>query len=87
MNRKVKDLIKITKGVGLKIRSQNFKIMRINGKTTEGTEEEGVQLDEFCYFGIVVTKYGAAETDINIRINKVKGAFVLLRPLWRSKGI
>jgi hypothetical protein len=35
----------------------------------------------------MVTKDGRAETDVNIRINKAKGAFALLRPLWRSKEI
>jgi hypothetical protein len=36
MNQKVQDLIKIAKGAGLKINSKKSKIMRINGKTTEG---------------------------------------------------
>jgi hypothetical protein len=35
----------------------------------------------------LVTKDGGAETDVNIRINKAKVAFALLRPLWRSKEI
>jgi hypothetical protein len=64
--------------------------MRINGKTTEGFEIEGEpveELDEFCYLGSMVTKDGGAETDVNIGINKAKGAFALLRPLWRSKEI
>jgi hypothetical protein len=38
MNQKVKGFIKISKGGGLKISSQKSKIMRINGKTTEGVE-------------------------------------------------
>jgi hypothetical protein len=90
MNQKVKYLIKIAKGACLKINSQKCKIMRINGKTTEGVEIEGEpveELDEFCYLGSMVTKDGRAETDVNIRINNAKGAFALLRPLWRSKEI
>jgi hypothetical protein len=35
----------------------------------------------------MVTKDGGSETDVNIRIIKAKGAFALLRPLWRSKEI
>jgi hypothetical protein len=86
MNQKVKGFIKIAKGGGLKISSQKCKIMRINGKTTERVEigEPVEELDEFCYHGSVVTKDGGAETDVN-RINKAKGSFALLRPLWRSK--
>jgi hypothetical protein len=45
------------------------------------------ELDEFCYLGSMVTKDGGAETDVNIRISKAKGAFSLLRQLWRSKEI
>jgi hypothetical protein len=90
MNQKVKDLIKIAKGAGLKINSQKSKIMRINEEITEGFEIEGEPVEElaaFCYIESMVTKDGGAETDVNIRINKAKGAFALLRPLWRSKEI
>jgi hypothetical protein len=90
MNQKMKDLIKITKGAGLKINSQQSKIMRINGKTTEGFEIEGKpveELHEFCYLGSMVTEDGGAETNVNIRINKAKGAFAMLRPLWKWKEI
>jgi hypothetical protein len=86
----VNDLIKIAKGDCLKSNSQKSKIMRINGKTTAGFEIEGEpveELDEFCYLGSMVTKDGGAETDVSIRINKAKGAFALLRQLWRSKEI
>jgi hypothetical protein len=38
MKQIVKDLIKIAKGVGLKINSQKYKIMRINWKTIKGYE-------------------------------------------------
>jgi hypothetical protein len=41
----------------------------------------------FYYLGVTVTKDGVAETIVNIRINKAKGAFALLRLLWRSKEI
>jgi hypothetical protein len=59
MNQKVKDLIKIAKGAGLKINSQKSKTMQIYRKTTEGTEIEGEpveELDEICYLGSMVTK-------------------------------
>jgi hypothetical protein len=55
MNRKVKGLIKIAKGAGLKINSQKSKTMQIYGKTTEGTEIEGEpveELDEFVTLGV-----------------------------------
>jgi hypothetical protein len=64
--------------------------MRINGKTIEGIEIEGEtteELNELCYLGSIITKYGEAESDVNVRINTAKGAFVLLRQLWRSKDI
>jgi hypothetical protein len=37
-----------------------------------------------CEYG---NKDGGAVTDVNISINKAKGAFSLLRPLWRWKNI
>jgi hypothetical protein len=80
----VKDLVKIAKGTGLKISSQKSKIMRIIGETTEGIEIEGEpveELDELCYLQSMVTKDEGAETDVNICINKAKGAFALLRLL------
>jgi hypothetical protein len=35
----------------------------------------------------MVTKDGGVETVVNIRINKAKGVFALIRPLWRLKEI
>jgi hypothetical protein len=35
----------------------------------------------------MVTKDGRAETDVNIHINKAKGAFALLGLLWRPNEI
>jgi hypothetical protein len=35
----------------------------------------------------MVTKNGGAKVDVNIRINKARGTFALLIPLWRSKEI
>jgi hypothetical protein len=64
--------------------------MRINGKTTEGTEIERQpvwELDEFCYLGSMVTKDGGTETDVNISSNRTMDAPALLRPLGRSKEI
>jgi hypothetical protein len=40
-NQEMKNLIKIAKGDGLKTNSQKSKIIRINGKTTEGIKIEG----------------------------------------------
>jgi hypothetical protein len=51
--------------------------MRINGKTTEGNEIEGQpvkELDKFFHLGSMVTKDRGTETDVNIYINKEKGA-------------
>jgi hypothetical protein len=90
MNQNMKDLIKIASGDGLKISSKISKIIRINGKTTEGTEIEREpleDLDEFYYLGSMVIQDGGAEIDVTIRISKAKGAFALLRLLWRSKEI
>jgi hypothetical protein len=56
-------LVKIDKGAGLKIDSQKSKIMRINVRTSEGTElgEAVEELDEICYLGSKVTKDEGAD--------------------------
>jgi hypothetical protein len=62
----------------------------VNGKSNEEIEIEGEpveELGELRYRGSMVTKHGGAETNVNNDITKAKGAFALLRPLWRSKEI
>jgi hypothetical protein len=43
--------------------------------------------DKFCYLGSMVSQDGDANEDVTNRINKARGAFAQLRPVWRSHRI
>ena len=64
--------------------------MRING-----TNERPIKLDNkdienvasFTYLGSVIAVDGGTERDVLARIGKARTAFLLLRPVWRSKAV
>ena len=64
--------------------------MRINS-----TNEHPIKLDNedienvasFTYLGSVITVDGGTERDVLVRIGKARTAFLLLRPVWRSKEL
>ena len=41
----------------------------------------------FTYLGSVIAVDGGTEWDVLVRIGKARTAFLLLRPVWRSKEI
>ena len=46
--------------------------------------EELQTTDNFTYLGSKVCKDGGADVDIKNRVNKARGAFFRLKPVWRS---
>ena len=42
---------------------------------------------DFCYLGSVVAEDGGDSTDINVRIQKARGSFFILRKVWLYTSI
>ena len=42
-------------------------------------------VEEFIYLGSVISTDNCAEKDIKNRINKAKGSYAMLRPIWNSR--
>ena len=49
--------------------------------------EQIEEVDEFRYLGSIVSKKGGRDEDIQERIGKVRQAFAMLRPIWRSTAL
>ncbi|KAG7298484.1 hypothetical protein JYU34_018114 [Plutella xylostella] len=52
---------------------------KINGQSIE-------DVDTFTYLGSKITPNGGTDEDIGNRINKARGAFAMLSPVWRSSA-
>jgi hypothetical protein len=49
--------------------------------------EEIKKSPDFCYLGSVEPEDGGARSDVNVRIQKVRGSFSKLRKVWLSTSI
>jgi len=75
---------------GPTIKKSKIKTMRINS-----TNKHPIKLDNeavenvasFTYLGSVIAVDEGTERDVLVRIGKARTAFLLLRPVWRSKEI
>ena len=88
LQEKTERLEKFAGQTGLVINEMKTKSMHINNPSVEklkvnGNEVESV--DEFIYLGSVVSTDNSAEKDIKHRINKAKGSYAMLRPIWNSR--
>ena len=73
--------------VGLKMNATKTKLMRSGTKRGDSVliaEERVEEVDEFTYFGSIVSKKGRTDEDIQARIGKARQAFAMLKPVWRS---
>ena len=76
--------------VGLKINATKTKLMPIGTKRGDGVSVAGErfeEVDEFTYLGSIVSKKRGTDEDIQARIGKVRQAFAMLRPIWRSTAL
>ena len=81
MQEKTSDLHHTSMQVGLTLKKQKTKIMRINAGTDEPVKIEGEELEEvesFTYLGSVMDKSGGADADVKTRIGKARSAFNML---------
>jgi hypothetical protein len=90
MEANLNDLKVEAQNIGMKINSQKTKEMRVNPKTKDRLYLGGYEIKEvnkFCYLGCIVPHDGGANEDVTNRINKARGAFAQLRPIWTSHQI
>jgi len=87
---KVQSLATTAEMAGLNINKNKTKTMCINS-----TNQAPIKLDNedienvasFTYLGSVIAVYGGTELDVLVRIGKTRTAFLLLRPVLKSKKI
>ena len=87
MQEKTNTLNDISQKLRLKINKKKSKVMGLNQRNLVSVYldyEELQTTDNFTYLGSKVCKYGGADVDIKNRMNKARGAFFRLKPVWRS---
>ena len=87
---KTNDVATIGRQVGLNINTDKTKLMKINARldqqlTIDNNNIEEVQ--EFVYLGSKITTDGNSEMDVLHRLSKARGAFAILRNIWKSTTI
>ena len=70
----------LTKTKTMRINSTNKRPIKLNNEDIENVAS-------FTYLGSVIAVDGGTERDVQARIGKVRTAFLLLRPVRRSKEI
>src|SRR6266481_4717514 len=74
--------------VGLKINTGKTKQMQIKDQRPTSLLLDGEPIetvDQFCYLGSKISPDGGTDLDIESRINKARGAFITMRPIWLSQ--
>jgi hypothetical protein len=89
---KLRHLEDEAKLVGLKVNSGKTKLMKINTNVQDQLQVNGDDIEaveEFTYFGSVVTRDGGggAAEDVRARIRKASAAFIQLYPVRRAREI
>ncbi|KAL9959630.1 hypothetical protein ACROYT_G032970 [Oculina patagonica] len=73
--------------VGLKISLKKTEAMCVNVSSPSKIRVAGQDIsytDKFTYLGSMLCQDGGTGVDIQNRLNKARGAFMSLRPVWRS---
>ena len=87
---KVHSLPTTAEMASLNINKSKTKIMRINSTNQaliKLDNEDIENVSSFTYLGSVIAVDGGTKMDVLVRIGKARTAFLLLRPVWRSKKI
>jgi hypothetical protein len=87
MQRKLEDLWKQSKKLGLVISSSKIEEIRANTTANQDLRLNSRDIkrsSDFCYLGSVVSEDGAARKDVNVRIQKARESFSKLRKVWLS---
>ena len=75
---------------GLNINTTKTKTMRINSNNVQAVRVGDVDIEDvekFTYLGVVVTKGGGAEEDVEARIRKARNSYLNLKKIWKARYI
>ena len=87
---KTNDVATIGREVGLNINTDETKLMKINARSDQQDTIHNKNIEEvqeFVYLGSKITTDGNSEMDVLHRLSKARGAFAVLRNIWRSSRI
>ena len=87
---KVQSLAATAGMTGLTIKKSKTKTMHINSANERPIKLDNEDIENFAsftYLGSVIAVDGGTERDVRVRNGKARTAFLLLRPVWRSKEI
>ena len=90
IQRKTNDVALIGRQVGLYINTDKTKLMKINARSDQQVTIDNKNIEEvqeFVYLGSKITTDGNSEMDVLHRLSKARGAFAVLRNIWRSSRI
>jgi len=85
--KKLDDLWEESKKVGLEINPLKTEKIRVNTIINQVLRLNGEDIkrsSDFCYLGSVMAEDGGVSTDVNVRIQKARGSFSILRKVWLS---
>jgi hypothetical protein len=85
MQEKLNDLNSESRKIGLHINLTKTEEMRINNKSNNTIILENKivrKVADYTYLGSNVSEDGGTVKDVNIRIQKARGAFSRLRKIW-----
>ena len=89
MQTKMERLKNFAQQTGLVINKKKTEAMMVNvSPETPPLSLNGeliTSVEDFTYLGSVISKDNGAQKDIQARLNKARGAFARLRPIWKSK--
>ena len=87
---KTNDVAAIGRQAGLNINTDKTKLMKINARSDQQATIDNKnieQVQEFVYLDSKITIDVNSETDVLHRLSKARGAFGVLRNMWRSSRI
>ena len=90
MQSKLNDLVQESAKCGLKVNVSKTKDIRLKNESTEPFKicgETVETVNDFTYLGSNISADGGGPRDIELRINKARGAFHNLKTVWRAKNI
>ena len=90
LQRKSDELARNAEKIGLQININKTKMLRNNSQTVDPITIGGKDIEEvteFTYLGAKVSTDGNSESEIKARIRKARGAFAVLKNIWKTNKI
>ena len=90
MRSKMEDLMGAGERTGLRVNSDNTKIMKVMSTQVGGVrigQDLLEEVESFQYMGSIISSTGGTTEDIIARISKARQVFAILKPVWRSSSL